>query len=212
MTTALSARPRRALFLAATLVAAAAQAGDSSRYDTPHYYNGGGQLLLAVGGGVHALVTSPLGTLGSVSLRAGWSSAGRPSLELRGGVDVLLGSRRGLTVVAGGLWMPLGLGHRVFVGLGAEAGVLVPFDGRAVGVAARGGAGADVAAVRHVRLPGGAPDRRAPGDEPVPAGVGRGRRRLHLRRRRCGGRGRVAARGAALLTCALRVAGRRASA
>lgn len=139
MTTALSARPRRALFLAATLVAAAAQAGDSSRYDAPHYYNGGGQLLLAVGGGVHALVTSPLGTLGSVSLRAGWSSAGRPSLELRGGVDVLLGSRRGLTVVAGGLWMPLGLGHRVFVGLGAEAGVLVPFDGRVVGFAARGG-------------------------------------------------------------------------
>lgn len=129
----------RTLALAVMLLAVTSRA-DSGGPDSPHYYNGyGGQLLLAVGAGGHALVTSPTGALGSVSLRAGWSSAGLPSLELRGGVDLLLGSRRGLTALLGGLWMPLGLGHRVFLGLGAEAGVVLPFDGRAVGFAARGG-------------------------------------------------------------------------
>lgn len=93
------------------------------------------------------------GGLGLIQARVGHAFAGTDGLELRAGVDVVLGTIGGMNVLVGASWQFSPFLEPIHLGIVLEAGAVFTFTGaRDVGFVVRGGAIASWAPTRQLQL------------------------------------------------------------
>jgi hypothetical protein len=124
---------------------AQAEAQERERWNSRPLYGSDGRWLIAIGGGASYAVafgdrpvirdgmvagrTSEIGGLGRIQARAGYAFSGLDGLELRGGLDVVLGAVGGLDVVVGGTWQFSPFLEPIRIGPLVELGASFTFTG-----------------------------------------------------------------------------------
>ncbi len=118
---------------------------ERERWNARALYGSDGPWLVAVGGGAGYAVafgdrpvvrdgmvvgrTSEIGGLGRIQARLGYAFPGMDGLELRGGVDVVLGAVGGLDLVLGGTWQFSPFLEPIRIGPLLELGASFTFTG-----------------------------------------------------------------------------------
>jgi hypothetical protein len=127
-------------------------------------YGSDGEWLLMLGGegsyafgfsqrSVAGVTRDTGGGLGLIQARVGRAFSGTDGLELRGGVDVVLGTIGGLNIVLGGVWQFSPFLEPIRIGVTLEVGASFTFTGaRDAGFLVRGGAVASWAPTRQLQI------------------------------------------------------------
>ncbi|MDQ3033688.1 MAG: hypothetical protein M3Y87_14820 [Myxococcota bacterium] len=93
------------------------------------------------------------GGLGLIQARVGRAFSGTDGLELRGGIDVVLGAFGGMNIVLGGVWQFSPFTFPIRIGVTIELGGSFTFTGaRDAGFLVRGGAVASWAPIRQLQI------------------------------------------------------------